>query len=73
MKYDFGIEGEFIRRDLKIYCNKNIEFDYEDNRVHSIHVETFVGAVPMLSEMDLGIPHHGKGVYEACIKHLEEL
>ncbi len=78
MKYDFGLEGEFIRSNLRIYGNTNIEFDYEDNDkgvpiVHAVHVETLIGAVPNWEQIDSSIPHHHSGVYEACEQHLEEL
>ena len=73
MKYDFGIEGEFIRRNLRIYGNTNIEFEYEDGKVLSIYVETFIGATPGWEGIDLDLPHHHSGVYEACEQHLTDI
>ncbi len=73
MKYDFGIEGEFIRRNLRIYGNTNIEFDYEDEKIHAVHVETLIGAVPNWEQIDFSIPHHHSGVYEACEQHLSDI
>jgi len=72
-KYDFGIEGEFIRRNLRIYGNTNIEFDHCDGEVHAVHVETFIGAVPNWEQIDFSIPHHHSGIYEACERHLTDI
>ena len=72
--YDFGHEGEHIRRDLIIFGRTNIQYDYvdDDSKIYSIHIETKIGAVPEWLQMDFALDCKINGIYTACERDLVE-
>ena len=70
--YDFGIEGEHIRRGLKVFGRTNIEYDYDDSKIYAIHIESKIGAVPHYLQMDFDLDCKINGIYAACEQDLAE-
>ena len=70
--YDFGVKGEDIRQGLKIFGRTNIEYQHDDNRIHSIYIGTKIGAVPDYLQMDFGLDSKVGGIYSACEKDLAD-